>query len=237
MMNRKFNGTIFFGIVLCFMLMTAGIVSAAADRPPVLSSIGSKTVNEGKLLSFIISAKDPNGDKVKYSATGLPKGAKLNSNTGKFTWTPASGTAGKYTVKFIATANGKKDSETIKITVVNTAPSIKITSVSPYGSSGSVSGTVKGVDTSAYMVAVYIYVPSGSPVGWWNKPYWAHPLTKISSNGKWSCDIDTGGRDIYATKLAAFLVPKNYVPPELHGQKLPSELYKNAVAHDEISRK
>lgn len=101
--------------------MTAGMVSAAADRPPVLSSIGSKTVNEGKLLSFTISAKDPDGNKVTYSATGLPKGAKLGATTGKFTWTPASGTAGKYTVKFIAKANGKTDSETIKITVKTTS--------------------------------------------------------------------------------------------------------------------
>lgn len=125
-MNIKLTKPIFFGILVCLMVMTAGIASAATDRPPVMSSIGSKTVNEGKLLSFTISAKDPDGNKVTYSATGLPKGAKLSATTGKFTWTPASGTAGKYTVKFIATANGKKDSETITITVLSTSAANKI---------------------------------------------------------------------------------------------------------------
>src|SRR5665647_3953274 len=57
-------------------------------------------------------------------------------------------------------------------------PKIAITHVPAYGVSGSASGTVKGVNPSNYRVAVYIYV-----FGWWNKPYWNSPLTKIKSNG------------------------------------------------------
>jgi hypothetical protein len=233
-MNIKLSKPIFFGILVCFMLMTAGIVSAAVDHPPVLKPIGSKTVNEGKTLSFTLSARDPDGNKVTYSATGLPRGAKLAGNTGKFNWAPVPGQAGKYSVTFSAKAKGMKDSDKVKITVLAARPSIKITSVSRHGTPGYASGTVGGVSTAAYRVAVYIYVPD---LGWWNKPYWAQPLTSISTNGKWTCDIDTGGRDIYATKVAAFLVPKNYEPSELHGaSSLPSGLYQNAVAHDEISR-
>jgi hypothetical protein len=234
-MKTKLSKPIFFGILVCFMLMTTGIVSAAIDHPPVLKPIGSKTVYEGKTLSFTLSAKDPDGDKVTYSATGLPPGAKLVASTGKFTWTPVTGQKGSYFVTFSAKARGLKDSEKVKITVLAASPSIKITSVSRYGTSGYASGTVGGVSTAAYRVAVYIYVPD---LGWWNKPYWAQPLTPISANGKWTCDIDTGGRDIYATKVAAFLVPKDYEPPELHGtSSLPSGLYKNAVAYHEIVRK
>lgn len=111
-------------------------------------------------------------------------------------------------------------------------PKITITNVPPSGVSGSASGTVKGVDPSEYKVAVYIYVS-----GWWTKPYWDSPLTEIKSNGKWSCDIDTGGDDIHSTRVAAFLVPAKYVPPEMAGENsLPSKLYKKSVAYSMVKR-
>lgn len=111
-------------------------------------------------------------------------------------------------------------------------PKITITHVPHYGVSGSASGTVKGVNPSNYKVAVYIYVS-----GWWNKPYWNSPLTKIKSDGTWSCKINTGGNDIYATSVAAFLVPAKYVPPKMAGEKsLPSKLYKNSVAYSIVKR-
>jgi hypothetical protein len=121
----------------------------------------------------------------------------------------------------IATASAQKEK-----------PTITITQVSSYGVTGSASGAVKGVNPSNYKVAVYIYVS-----GWWNKPYWNSPLTKIKSNGKWSCNINTGGNDIKATRVAAFLVPAKYVPPKMAGEKnLPSKLYKNSVVYSIVKR-
>jgi hypothetical protein len=111
-------------------------------------------------------------------------------------------------------------------------PKITITDVPLYGVSGSASGAVKGVDPSEYKVAVYIYVS-----GWWTKPYWDSPLTEIKSDGTWSCNIDTGGDDIHATRVAAFLVPAKYVPPEMTGENsLPSKLYKNSVSSSIVKR-
>jgi hypothetical protein len=111
-------------------------------------------------------------------------------------------------------------------------PKITITHIPSYGVSGSASGIVKGVNPSKYKVAVYIYVS-----GWWNKPYWNSPLTKIKSDGTWSCNINTGGNDIKATRIAAFLVPAKYVPPKMAGEKnLPSKLYKNSVAYSIVKR-
>lgn len=111
-------------------------------------------------------------------------------------------------------------------------PKITITHVPAYGVSGSASGTVKGVTYSKYKVAVCIYVS-----GWWNKPYWNSRLTTIKSNGKWSCNINTGGDDIHATRVAAFLVPAKYMPPKMAGEKsLPSKLYKNSVAYTIVKR-
>ncbi|MDK2948414.1 MAG: hypothetical protein PWQ63_1574 [Methanolobus sp.] len=96
------------------------------DRTPELDAIGDKTVNENDLLSFTISATDPDGDAVTYSAVGLPSGATLDSITGDFSWTPGSDDSGSYSVEFIATANSLTASETITITVgnVNRAPEL-----------------------------------------------------------------------------------------------------------------
>ncbi len=64
------------------------------------------------------------------------------------------------------------------------------------------------MDFTAHAVAVYIFVG-----GWWTKPTFAAPLSAIGPDGTWTCDITTGGADIYATQLAAYVVPVGYAPP------------------------
>lgn len=111
-------------------------------------------------------------------------------------------------------------------------PTIEFTDVPPYGSFDNLQGQVYCVDPTDYKVAVYIFVS-----GWWTKPYWTWPLTAIRSDGSWTCDIATGGTDQLATKIVAFLVPNGYNPPLMSGgQRLPLELYANAVAYVETER-
>ncbi len=106
-------------------------------------------------------------------------------------------------------------------------PAIAFTFVPPYGSFQDLQGRVTCVTPADYKVAVYIFVS-----GWWTKPYFASPLTYIQNDGKWTCDITTGGTDQNATQIAAFLVPNGYDPPPLSGsQTLPPELFTHAVAH------
>jgi hypothetical protein len=75
------------------------------DRAPELSPIGAKSVNETELLKFNISATDPDGDEITYSATGLPPGATFDATTATFNWNPEDDQAGEYTVTFAATPN------------------------------------------------------------------------------------------------------------------------------------
>ncbi|WP_129582714.1 putative Ig domain-containing protein, partial [Methanolobus psychrotolerans] len=89
------------------------------DRAPILDPVGNKEVNETELLSFTISATDPEDDDVTYSANDLPVGASLDASTGEFTWTPDYNDSGVHVVDFIASSNGLIDSETITITVNN----------------------------------------------------------------------------------------------------------------------
>ena len=97
-----------------------GITVINVDQAPEFDYlIGDKTVDENKLLSFTISATDPDDDVVSYSANNLPNKAKLDSSTGEFTWRPVNSDSGNYYVDFIATANGLNDTETITIIVGN----------------------------------------------------------------------------------------------------------------------
>lgn len=59
------------------------------NDPPVLAGIGNKMVYKGQNLTFSISATDPNGNTLKYSASNLPPGATFDNATATFQWTPA----------------------------------------------------------------------------------------------------------------------------------------------------
>jgi hypothetical protein len=88
------------------------------NSPPVLNEIGNKIVTANQVLTIIVKATDPDGDLLTYSVSGLPKGAIFNANTHTFSWTPAKGSAGTYSVMFrVADPSGLADQETIKITV------------------------------------------------------------------------------------------------------------------------
>lgn len=102
--------------------LTVGITSGEViiDQPPVLNLIGDQTVNEGSLLSFTISATDPDGDTLTYSAYNLPPGATFNASTQTFSWTPTYTQAGHYpNVQFEVSDGHLTASENITISVKN----------------------------------------------------------------------------------------------------------------------
>jgi len=90
------------------------------NRPPVLNTIGAKSVDEGQVLEFVVTASDPDNDQLTYAAGNLPTGAAFDGATQTFTWTPDYGDAGNYAVTFTVTDNGspvQSDSEEVTITV------------------------------------------------------------------------------------------------------------------------
>ncbi len=92
------------------------------NRPPILNPVGNKTVDEGQLLEITITATDPDGDVLTYSASNLPAGSSFNPVNQKFTWTPDFTQAANYDLLFTVTDNGThpmSTSETITITVGN----------------------------------------------------------------------------------------------------------------------
>jgi len=87
------------------------------NRAPALASIGNRSVAENSLLSFSLSASDPDGDTLIYSAVGLPTGATFSGE--EFGWTPTYEQMGSYAVTFAASDGAIQDSETITISVRN----------------------------------------------------------------------------------------------------------------------
>jgi hypothetical protein len=104
---------------------------AQTNAPPVLDSIGDKSVDEENLVTFTAAATDPNvpPQQLTFSLdTGAPPGASIDPLTGEFTWTPTEAQGpGDYPVTVRVTDDGtpvQDDFETITITVyeVNNAP-------------------------------------------------------------------------------------------------------------------
>ncbi len=99
------------------------------NRPPVLSAPGGVYTSEGALVSFPVSAVDPDGDHVSLGVLGLPVGATfvdLGNNTGSFVWVPGYGQAGAYLVVFTARDDagleGAPKQVSISVTNQNRAP-------------------------------------------------------------------------------------------------------------------
>ncbi len=109
-------------------IAAAESLSPAANSPPSITVPGSQSVGEGSLLSFNVSATDPDGQPLWLRVSSLPAGATFvdhYNNTGSFSWTPGIFQAGSYIVRFIADDTfGGTDSKSVQIDVqnVNTAP-------------------------------------------------------------------------------------------------------------------
>ncbi|AKB71751.1 hypothetical protein MSMAC_1861 [Methanosarcina mazei C16] len=88
------------------------------DTAPVMDPIQHpETVDEESTLTFKVSAKDPDGDILTYSVSGLPQGAAFNTTSRVFTWKPAVGQAGVYTFSFRVSDGYLTDSRDVKVTV------------------------------------------------------------------------------------------------------------------------
>ncbi|MGB2697369.1 MAG: Ig-like domain-containing protein, partial [Candidatus Zixiibacteriota bacterium] len=102
-------------------------VNESGNQVPVLDSIGSKSVNEGEVLSFRVHATDLDNDPLTLSAVNTPPNATFvdsGNGAGSFIFNPDYDQAEVYNITFIASDGSLADSELVAITVndVNRSP-------------------------------------------------------------------------------------------------------------------
>src|SRR5207245_1341250 len=85
------------------------LVNPAPNATPTLAAIGAQTVNEGSLLTFTVSATDPDSPPQTLTFTldsGAPVGASITA-AGVFTWTPTDAQGpGDYVITVRVTDSG-----------------------------------------------------------------------------------------------------------------------------------
>lgn len=101
-------------------------VMPSTNANPILSVIGDQTNQIGEAVSVIVSATDPDGDNLTFSATGLPTGLTIDPVSGEINGT-ITATPGSYSVTVTVTDDAipnKIDSETFTWTVTPNNPPV-----------------------------------------------------------------------------------------------------------------
>ena len=140
---------------------------------PVLAPIGNKSAPVGIALTFTATATDADlpANTLAFSLdTGAPTGASINSGTGAFTWTPATGQVGGNSVTVRVTDNGTpplSSSETITVTVVsapNQAPVLAAIGNKTVNELASLTFTATATDPDASQILTFS-LDAGAPAG------------------------------------------------------------------------
>lgn len=122
----------------------------SGNQPPVLTPIGSLSLNEGQIRTVPIFATDPNGNPLTFSVTNLPPFGVFTSTsvtTATLALSPDFNDAGVYTTTVrVQDPGGLSDSEIVSIIVINVnrAPQL-----APTGNQTLNEGESKNVSISA----------------------------------------------------------------------------------------
>jgi len=142
-------------------------VTDAGNQPPVLAPIGTQSTTEGVLLTFAVSATDPDSTIPTLSTSTLPAGAAFVDNgdgTGGFAWTPDYLQSGGYSVTFYASDGVAVDSEVVTITVIEAGNQLPV--LSPIGAQSTTEGILLTIAVSATDVeSVPVLTTSTLPTG------------------------------------------------------------------------
>ena len=94
------------------------------NHAPIIGPVADVSVNQKEVLKVQVTASDPDGDYLIYSASNLPAGASFDPATRQFTWSPAYNQVGNYRVTFRVSDRTLSSSRDATFTVikVNKAP-------------------------------------------------------------------------------------------------------------------
>ncbi|HQM37053.1 MAG TPA: putative Ig domain-containing protein, partial [Candidatus Marinimicrobia bacterium] len=94
--------------------------SVSGNLPPVFVKVmPDTTISEGQALSYTYTATDADGNTLTFSLVNPPVGAKINSTSGVFSWTPSYEQSGTYNIVAVVTDGIAKDTSTTAVVVVS----------------------------------------------------------------------------------------------------------------------
>ncbi len=134
--------------------LTFALTVNNVNRAPVFAATAAQSVNENSSLSVPVSASDPDGNGIAFSALSLPGFASLSDNgngSASVQISPGFEDAGNYTLSLIATDNGSpnlSDTLSFVLTVgnVNRAPVFAATAAQSMNENSSLSAPVSASD-------------------------------------------------------------------------------------------
>ena len=85
------------------------------NRAPEIEPINDITADEGSLITFVVSASDPDGNDITCYCDNPPTGSSFENYT--FEWTPGYDQAGTHVMSFVATDGELEDVEGVTITI------------------------------------------------------------------------------------------------------------------------
>jgi RHS repeat-associated protein len=100
------------------------------NRPPILASIGNRTVVLGNTLVLQLTATDPDGDPLTFAVDPLSANASLDATTGRFTFTPGASQVGTLVLTF-KVSDGQLAAEAPVTVTVTECPPPTITAITP----------------------------------------------------------------------------------------------------------
>ncbi|MGY2132960.1 N,N-dimethylformamidase beta subunit family domain-containing protein [Hymenobacter sp. HD11105] len=137
------------------------LMVGAANRAPVLATIGPKTVNALSTLTFTALGTDPDaGQILTYSLVGsVPTGATIDATTGEFSWTPTLAQISTQAYALVVkVSDGVADaSETVSVTVTSTAPTNITLSQTSVAENQSMATVVGSFTTTSAGTQTYTY--------------------------------------------------------------------------------
>ncbi len=178
------------------------------NRAPVLAAIGNKTVAENSQLNFTVSASDPDGDALTYSASNLPSGAAFNSTSRVFTWTPTYLQSGSYSVIFSVSDGKVAVQQNIIITVQNVSGINISAQATPVSGTIPVNVVFSATATSGNgSVVRYEWDFEGTGDYSWSSPSTGNTNYTYSSFGNYTPTVkvtdQTGAQDTYSLLVQA----------------------------------
>ena len=149
---------------------TIAITVNHVNRPPVLSEIVPMTTAEDSMLSFQLTASDPDQEdagKLVFSAANLPEGATLDASTGQLSWKPTYEQSGEYTVTLTVSDGTLSDSKQTSITVthVNRPPVLNEIAEQTVNENTPLSFTLSGDDPDQEDAGKLTYTAQNLPAG------------------------------------------------------------------------